>query len=90
MLLSPGDVISGYTVPRRLGEGGLGAVYLDRHPRMPRDVALKVLLTEVGSYQDLIRRFAREIDALAELSNFTAIAPPAVVMAVPHGHRGWL
>jgi serine/threonine protein kinase len=89
MLLSPGDVISGITVPRRLGEGGLRAVNLERHPWMPRDVAQKVLLTEVGPYQDLIRTFAREIDAVAELSTPTAIAPPAVVMAVPHGHRGW-
>ena len=43
MGLAPGAVVAGYTVDRLLGAGGMGAVYLARHPRMDRRVALKVL-----------------------------------------------
>ena len=43
MPLAPGDVIAGYTVLRQLGSGGMGAVYLVRHPRLPRFDALKLL-----------------------------------------------
>ena len=41
MPLAPGDVFAGYTVLRQLGGGGMGAVYLVRHPRLPRLDALE-------------------------------------------------
>ncbi|PRC52836.1 serine/threonine protein kinase, partial [Mycobacterium sp. ITM-2017-0098] len=43
MPLGDGEVISGYTISRRLGSGGMGEVYLAKHPRLPRYDALKVL-----------------------------------------------
>ena len=38
-----GQHIGNYVVIRPLGEGGMGAVYLARHPEIEREVAIKVL-----------------------------------------------
>ncbi|NNH68476.1 protein kinase [Nocardia uniformis] len=43
MGLQPGAVFAGFTIERLLGTGGMGMVYLARHPRLQRRVALKVL-----------------------------------------------
>ena len=47
MSLRPGEVFAGYTVERELGAGGMGSVYLARHPRLPRFDALKLLRSEL-------------------------------------------
>ena len=41
MALTSGDTFAGYEVIRKLGAGGMGDVYLVRHPRLPRQYALK-------------------------------------------------
>ncbi|MGY1813403.1 protein kinase domain-containing protein [Blastococcus sp. SYSU D00820] len=69
MPLAPGDVFAGYTVERLLGEGGMGAVYLARHPRLPRSDALKVLRPELSAEPDHTRRFLREADLVAGLAH---------------------
>jgi hypothetical protein len=67
--LAAGDVIAGYTVVRQLGSGGMGAVYLVRHPRLPRLDALKLLKAEFSVDPDFSRRFLREADVVAGLSH---------------------
>lgn len=42
IMLATGDVFAGYTIERQLGRGGMGSVYLARHPRLPRQIALKL------------------------------------------------
>ena len=69
MPLAPGDVFAGYTVVRKLGEGGMGAVHLVRHPRLPRLEALKVLRPEYSSDGDFARRFLREAELVAGLEH---------------------
>ena len=69
MPLAPGDVFAGYTVVRQIGTGGMGAVYLVRHPRLPRFDALKLLRSELSSDPDFARRFLREADVVAGLSH---------------------
>ncbi|MGE2837224.1 serine/threonine-protein kinase [Mycobacterium sp. SMC-4] len=67
MPLSDGEVISGYTIARLLGAGGMGEVYLAKHPRLPRYDALKVLSASVCADDEYRERFNREADIAATL-----------------------
>ena len=67
MPIADGEVFAGYTVERLLGVGGMGEVYLARHPRLPRQEALKILPAEVSSDPEYRQRFAREADIAAAL-----------------------
>ncbi len=58
--------IGPYLVERLLGRGGMGAVYLARHPDLPRPVAVKLL---TGISHDAVARFAREAQALARVEH---------------------
>jgi len=49
-----------YRVIRRLGEGGMGAVYLAEHVVIEKKIALKVLAIELARRQDLVARFLQE------------------------------
>jgi serine/threonine protein kinase, bacterial len=67
MSLTDGQVFAGYTIVRRLGAGGMGEIYLARHPRLPRRDALKVLSPEVTNDTEYRERFIREADIAAAL-----------------------
>src|SRR3954454_827529 len=62
-----GTIFAGYTIVRRLGSGGMGEVYLARHPRLPREDALKVLRPDVSADGEYRERFHREADVAATL-----------------------
>jgi serine/threonine protein kinase, bacterial len=65
--LGVGEVFAGYTVVRLLGSGGMGEVYLVKHPRLPRQDALKVLPAAISNDADFRTRFEREADLAATL-----------------------
>ena len=44
-----GQTIGNYLVTQKLGEGGMGSVYLAEHPTIGKKVALKVLHSELSS-----------------------------------------
>ena len=67
MPLTDGEVIAGYTITRLLGSGGMGDVYLAKHPRLPRYDALKVLSATVCADSEYRARFNREADIAATL-----------------------
>ncbi len=52
-----------------LGQGGMGAVYKARQPKLDRLVALKILPPEVGREPAFAERFLREARALARLNH---------------------
>jgi hypothetical protein len=58
-----------YQLLDKLGQGGMGTVYLARDTRLDRCVALKVLPPESVHDPDAVARFQREARALARLSH---------------------
>ncbi|MFC6010777.1 bifunctional serine/threonine-protein kinase/ABC transporter substrate-binding protein [Nocardia lasii] len=68
-MLRPGEVFAGYAIERVLGSGGMGSVFLARHPRLPRWTALKVLAGEFSTDDESRARFAREADLVAALDH---------------------
>ncbi len=64
-----------YLLLDRLGEGGMGTVYKARHSVMRRLVALKVIRRDRLAGRDSVRRFYREVRAVARLAH------PNIVLA---------
>ncbi len=64
-----GTTIGNYVVRAKLGEGGMGAVYLAEHARLGRRVAVKVLLPHLGGSPDVVARFFNEAKAATEIKN---------------------
>ncbi len=60
--------IGSYTIIRKLGEGGMGVVYLAQQERPRRKVALKVIRPGVES-RELLRRFEQESQVLGWLQH---------------------
>ena len=48
-----GQTIGNYLVTQKLGEGGMGSVYLAEHPSIGKKVALKVLHSEFSTNQEV-------------------------------------
>ncbi|MFI6041363.1 protein kinase [Nocardia sp. NPDC051321] len=74
MLLTSGAVFAGFTIERLLGQGGMGSVYLARHPRLPRQTALKLLNRELFTDTEVRARFEREADLAAQLDHPNIVA----------------
>lgn len=69
MPLAVGTVVAGYTIESVLGAGGMGTVYLARHPTLPRADALKILSAELSQDAQFRTRFIREADLAATLTH---------------------
>ncbi|MFQ5789608.1 MAG: serine/threonine-protein kinase, partial [Acidobacteriota bacterium] len=80
-----------FRIVRRLGRGGMGAVYEGHDPGLDRRVAIKTLTTEAIADQESRNRFEREARAAAklqhpnivtiyELGNFGGKEKPYIVM----------
>ena len=67
--MKPGTKLGPYEVIAPLGEGGMGEVYRARDPQLKRDVALKILPTELALDPERLARFDREAQALAALNH---------------------
>ena len=67
--LEIGGSFSRYRVVSKIGAGGMGEVYLAEDTELGRQVALKVLLTEVAGDEDRVRRFVQEAKAASALNH---------------------
>ena len=63
-----------YLITQPIGAGGMGEVYRARDSRLDRDVAIKVLPTEIARDPDRRARFEREARAVAALTHPNILA----------------
>ncbi len=69
-----GQVLAGrYLIRKKLGEGGMGAVYLASHQLLEKDVALKILHNEFARKADLVERFIQEAKAASRIRHENVI-----------------
>src|SRR5215467_8298675 len=64
-----GKNIGNYQIKAKLGEGGMGAVYLGEHPLIGKRVAIKVLLEELAAKEDIVQRFFNEAKAVNDIGH---------------------
>ena len=69
MPLSPGDRLGPYEIISRLGAGGMGEVFRARDTRLGRDVAVKILPSELAGDAGRRARFEQEARAVAALNH---------------------
>src|SRR5690242_4262373 len=69
MNIAAGTRLGRYEIRAKIGEGGMGEVYLADDPRLRRKVALKILPDELASNKDRMRRFEQEAQAAAALNH---------------------
>ncbi|MEW5740530.1 MAG: serine/threonine-protein kinase [Myxococcota bacterium] len=66
---SVGEVVGSYRLEKLLGEGAMGKVFLGRHVRLNRAVALKVLHDRHIRDQSLVQRFLQEARTVNEINH---------------------
>ena len=64
-----GNIIGNYKIEKKLGEGGMGAVYKGIDMMLEREVAIKALRPELGSQPQVVERFRSEAVTLAKLNH---------------------
>src|SRR5580765_3242586 len=69
MTLNPGTKLGRYEIRAKIGEGGMGEVYLAEDSELRRRVALKILPAEVAANHERMRRFKQEAQAAAALNH---------------------
>src|SRR5690349_15406406 len=69
MILTVGTKLGRYEIRAKIGEGGMGEVYLARDTELDRKVAIKVLRENLVVDEEARRRLAREARAAARLDH---------------------
>jgi serine/threonine protein kinase/Flp pilus assembly protein TadD len=69
MSLVPGTKLGRYEIRSKIGEGGMGDVYLAQDTKLDRKVALKILPEEVASKPHRMKRFVQEAKAASALNH---------------------
>jgi serine/threonine protein kinase len=78
--LRPGSTVDGrYRILEKLGEGGMGAVFIAEHLALHKQVALKTIHSNLGGHAEIAARFAREAMVSARIEH------PGVVSAMDFG-----
>ena len=67
--LRPGDRVGDFRIVRRLGEGGMGTIYLAHDEHLDRDVALKVIAPQLAHDPEFQRRFETEARSAAAIDH---------------------
>ena len=74
MTLSPGTRVGRYEIRLMIGAGGMGEVYRARDEKLSRDVAIKVLPSDLSTNADRLNRFEQEAQAAGALNHPNILA----------------
>jgi serine/threonine protein kinase len=77
-----GQQLGAYTIQSKLGEGGMARVYKGYHERLKREVAIKVILSQIAGKEGFKARFEREAQLVASLQH------PNIVAVYDFGENG--
>src|SRR5215468_12115341 len=69
MSITAGTKLGRYEIRSKIGEGGMGEVYLARDTLLDRQIAVKLLPAEIARDQQRLHRFLQEARAAAALSH---------------------
>jgi len=64
-----GQTVAEFHVLRKLGQGGMGAVYLAEQQSPKRKVALKILRADLAANEKALMRFKQEADTVAQITH---------------------
>ena len=78
LLFTPGRTVDHFRIERRLGEGGMGVVYLARDTRLGRKVAMKMVRPSRLGSAAAVERFLQEARTTAKFSHPNIITIHAV------------
>ncbi|MCI0704307.1 MAG: serine/threonine protein kinase [Planctomycetia bacterium] len=65
--------LGAYTLKRKLGEGGMGEVWLAEHRLLKRPCAVKFIRAELAAESATLARFEREVRAVTKLTHFNTV-----------------
>jgi serine/threonine protein kinase len=78
-MITEGTELGPYRIVKKLGEGGMGSVYVAQHSLLGRRAAIKVLLPALSSQREIVDRFFNEARAT------TAVTDPGIVQVFDFG-----
>ena len=68
-MIDVGQTIGNYRLTARLGEGGMGVVYLAEHPVIGKKVALKAIHPELSRNAEVVSRFVTEAKSVNQIGH---------------------
>jgi len=76
-----GEIVGSYKIESKLGQGGMGVVYVAQHPLLKKKAVVKFLHAELSSDGELVDRFFNEARSA------TMIRHPGIVDVFDFGHH---
>ena len=68
-----GKALGPFVIEKELGSGAMGTVFLARHKKTGKRVAIKLMSLALGTSDNAIKRFKREVDILKQLDHVNIV-----------------
>ena len=68
-MIDVGQIIGNYKITAKLGEGGMGVVYLAEHPVIGKKVAMKAIHPELSRNPEVVSRFIMEAKSVNQIGH---------------------